>query len=93
MPMYNLLEYSDSNSIHQKVGRITIETKLMRLMLTLLRMGFLGLVTDGGGVKRPSPDPKMCHTYLALMKLGTDIPYPKKIQKIYESRDTHLELC
>ena len=62
MPMYNLLEYSDSNSIHQKVGRITIETKLMRLMLTLLRMGFLGLVTDGGGVKRPSPDPKMCHT-------------------------------
>ena len=31
---------------------------------------------------------KICHPYPTKMKLGTVIPYPKKIQKIYESRDT-----
>ena len=31
---------------------------------------------------------KICHTYPTTMKLGTIIPYPKKIQKRYESRDT-----
>ena len=28
------------------------------------------------------------HTYLTIMKFGTVIPYLKKIQKKYESRDT-----
>ena len=37
--------------------------------------------------------PKICHTYPTMIKLGTVIPYPKKIQKIYESRDTPLEFC
>ena len=36
---------------------------------------------------------KICHTYSTTMKLGTVIPYPKKTQKIYESRDTSLEFC
>ena len=27
-----------------------------------------------------------------MMSLGTAIPYPKKIQEIYESRDTLLEI-
>ena len=53
---------------------------------------FLGLLTDGGGPKRP-PLPKTCQTYPTMMKLGTVIPYPKNIQKIYESRDTPLEFC
>ena len=39
------------------------------------------------------PLPKICHTYPTMMKLGTVIPYPKKIQKICESRDTPLEFC
>ena len=39
------------------------------------------------------PLPKICHTYPTMMKLGTVIPYLKKIQKIYESRDTPLEFC
>ena len=39
------------------------------------------------------PLPKICHTYPTVMKLGTVIPYPKKILKIYESRDTLLEFC
>ena len=46
----------------------------------------------GRGTKRFSL-PKICHTYPRMMKLGTVIPYPKKTQKIYESRDTTLEFC
>ena len=46
----------------------------------------------GGGAKWP-PFPKICHTYPTMMKLGTVISYPKKIQQIYESRDTPLEFC
>ena len=51
-----------------------------------------GLLTDGRG-KKVSPIPKICHTYTAMMKLGTVIPYLRRIQKIYESHDTLLELC
>ena len=40
-----------------------------------------------GGQKGPLP--KIFHTYPTMMKL----PYLKKIQKIYESRDTLLEFC
>ena len=35
--------------------------------------------------------PKICHTYPTMMKLDAVIPYPKKIQKIYELCNTHLE--
>ena len=52
-------------------------------LLTLFRMGLFGLLTDGGCPKRP-PLPKICRTCLAIMKLGTVIPYLKKIQKLYE---------
>ena len=41
----------------------------------------------------PLPLPTICYTYPTMMKLDTVIPYPKKIQKIYESRDTPLEFC
>ena len=36
---------------------------------------------------------KICHTYRTMMKIGTVIPYLKKIQRIYESRDTPLDFC
>ena len=49
-------------------------------------MGFFG-AAHGWGI------PKICHTYPTMMKLGTVIPYPKKSQKINESRDTPLEFC
>ena len=45
----------------------------------------------GGGKKAPLT--KIFHTYPTVMKLGTVIPCLKKTQKIYESRDTPLELC
>ena len=43
-----------------------------------------------GGARRPTL-PKICHTYPAMMKLGTVLPYLTKIRKIYESRDTPLQ--
>ena len=61
-------------------------------VLTLFRMSFFGAAHGWGRAKRP-PLPKICHTYPTMMKLGTVIPYPKKIQKIHESRDIPLEFC
>ena len=60
----------------------------MMCKLTLFRMGFFGLLTDGvGGAKRPSL-PKVCQTYPTVVKLGTVIRYLKKFQKLDESDDT-----
>ena len=53
---------------------------------------FRGCSRIGGGQKAPLKS-KIRHTYPTMMKLGTDIPCPKKIQKIYESRDTPLDFC
>ena len=41
------------------------------------------------GAKRP-PLIKISHAYPTMMKLGAVIPYLKKIQRIYKSRDTPL---
>ena len=60
--------------------------------LTLFTMGFFGAAHGRGGgppPKRP-PLPKICHRYSTMMKLGTVIPFLKKIQKTYKSRDTAL---
>ena len=46
----------------------------------------------GRGQKAPPLLPKICHIYPTMMKLGTLIAYLKKIQKLYESRDTPPEL-
>ena len=50
---------------------------------------FLELLADGGSKKVPLS--KICHTYPTLIKLGTVIPYLKKIQKIHKLRDMPLE--
>ena len=42
---------------------------------------------------KKGPLPRVCHTYPTMMKLDTVISCPKKIQKIYESRDTPLEFA
>ena len=54
-------------------------------------MGFFG-AAHGWGAKK-APLPKICYTYPTMMKLGTVIPYLKKMQKIYKSSDTPLEFC
>ena len=46
---------------------------------------FSKLLRDVGRQKGPLP--KICHLYTKMIKLGTVIPYLKKIQKIYKSRD------
>ena len=51
--------------------------------------GYSGM---GGRAKR-APLPKIYCTYPTMMKLGTVIPYLKKIRKIYESRDTPPDFC
>ena len=43
----------------------------------------------GGGLFA-HPLPKICRTYPAMMKLGTVIPYLRKTQKMYKSRETTL---
>ena len=57
------------------------------------QLTFLGLLTDegvgvGSGGCQKGPLPKICHTFPTMIELGTVIPYLKRIQKIYESRDT-----
>ena len=51
------------------------------ISLTLFRMGFFGAAHRWGRAKKTSFLPKICHTYPTMMKLGTVIPYLKKIQK------------
>ena len=64
-------------------------------VLTLFRMGIFGAAHElGWGVGQKDPPlPKICHTSLTMKKLGTAIAYLKKIQKIYELRDTPLDFC
>ena len=56
-------------------------------------MDFFGAAHGWGGGAKRTAHPKICHTYPTMMKLGTIIPYLKKIQNIYESHDTPLEFC
>ena len=67
-----------------------IQEVFTKISLTLFRMGFFGAAHGwwGGGKKARSL--KICHTYPTIVKPGIVIPYLKKIQKVYESRDTPL---
>ena len=62
--------------------------------LTLFRMVFFRAAHrwGGGGFFGP-PLLKIRHTYPTMMKLGTVIPYLRKIQKMYKSCDTPLGFC
>ena len=63
------------------------------LSLTLFRMGFFRAAHrwgGGGGAFWP-PLTKICHRHPAMTKLGSFMPYLRKIQKMYKSRDTSYE--
>ena len=73
----------------------------MKILIIFIAVSLFNPIQDGlfrscswmrGGQKAPPP-PKICHTYPTMMKPGTVIHYRKKIQTIYESRDTPLEFC
>ena len=51
-------------------------------------MGLFGAAHGWGVEGQKDPVPKICHTYPTIMKLGTLIPYLKKIQK-YVNHVTH----
>ena len=54
-------------------------------------MDIFGAAHESGGAGRGGKKillPKIQDAYPTMMKLGTVIPYLKKIQKMYESRDT-----
>ena len=55
-------------------------------------MGIFG-AAHGWGEGTKGPLSKICHTYRTIMKLDTVIPYLKKIQNMYESRDTPPDFC
>ena len=62
-----------------------------KYILALFSIGLFGAAQGWGGGQK-TPLPKILHTYLTMMKLGTVIPNPNKIQKIYETRDTLFEV-
>ena len=45
-----------------------------------------------GWVGKKVPLSKICHTYAKIVKLGTNTPYLKTIQKIYKSREETVEI-
>ena len=61
-------------------------------ILTLFRMGLFKAAHERGVTKK-APHPKVCQTYPTMMKLGTVVPYLKKIQKQYKSPDTPLSFA
>ena len=54
-------------------------------------MGLFGAAHGSGGGGKKASLPKICRTYLAIIKLGTVISYLKKIKK-YLNHVTH-PLC
>ena len=56
------------------------------------RMTIFRAVHEWVGVKK-APLHNICHTYPTVLKLDKVIPYLRKIQEVYESRDTPLEFC
>ena len=60
--------------------------------VTLFRVGLFGAAYGELGGKK-APLSKICQTYPTLMKVGTFIPYLKKIKKMQKSRDAPLEFC
>ena len=61
--------------------RMNSAWSLATFHLTLFRMGFFRAAHGWGGGAFLPPLLKICHTYLTMIKLGTVIPYLRKIQK------------
>ena len=72
----NLLLITDGNKSRYSISKTLI----------LFRMGLFGVAHEWGGGAA-----SICHTYYTMTKLGAVIPYLRKTQKIYETRDITLE--
>ena len=67
----------------------------MYVYIYIYEFNYFNPIQDGvfGASHGFSPPPKICHRYPTIIKLGTVIPYLKKMQNIYKSRDTPFEFC
>ena len=66
---------------------------LDRISFTRFRMGFFA-AANGWGEGKKIPFPKICHGCPKIMNLWWRLLlYPKKIRKIYKSRDMPLQFC
>ena len=81
---YWSLFHDEVNGIKKYLEKNSYRSILLIGKLTLFRMVFFGAAHGWRATKKAK---------VPMMKPGTVIPYPKKIQKIYESRDTPLEFC
>ena len=95
-PNFLVWKFCGKAQFPHSFGRISRKSKLhhckkktffVKDSLTLFRVGLFRIAHGWAGL------PKICHTYPTMMKLGAVLPYLKKIQKIYESRDKPLEFC
>ena len=67
---------------------------MKKTVLTPIQDGlFRGCSGIGGGEGGKPLLPKICQTYPTMMKHSTVMSDLKKIQKLYESLDTHFEFC
>ena len=84
--------FADDTSLFSVVNDVNLSEFHLNSDFTLFKMGiFEAAHGQGEGAKKALPE--ICHTYPTMMKLGTVIPYLKKIKKIYDSCDTHPEFC
>ena len=76
-------------------AKVVKETHIEKAFLNPIQDGlFWGFSRMGGrGRAKRLPLPEICHTCPAIMKLVTVIPFLKKIEKMYESRDTLFKFC
>ena len=74
--------------VPRSFAKIHRKTPVPESFFNPIQDGLFGAAHGWGEGQKGPHLPKICRTYATMMKLGTIIPYPKKIQKIYESRDT-----
>ena len=77
---------------HLRTTASEIQTSFIQCVIQALRIGLFG-AAHGWERDKKAPLPIICHIYPTMIKRGTVTPYLKKIQKIYESRDTPLAFC
>ena len=81
------MQYYTCGEVYANTAREKKSTGVL-LHLILFRIRLFGAAHGCG---RQVPLRKFFHTYPTIMKLGTFIPYLKKIQKLNKSHDTLLD--
>ena len=79
---------------HFSVGAIQFNVAYWAMKFNPIHDGSFWGCSWIGGRDKQAPLPTICYTYSStMMKLGTLIPYLKKINEIYKLRDTPLKFC